>query len=95
MNEKSYSKMKFNPDKFIFIIHHFKCMRTITVHMTKSIRYTTIRIKKEKLKKHNFQNICFLVETLLDELLEDYSQKSPKPYLDLLNVFPDCVFENE
>jgi hypothetical protein len=32
---------------------------------------------------------------LLDVLLGDYWQKNPKPYLDLLNVFQDYVFENE
>jgi len=51
----------------------------------------TITIKRKLDFLEN--SVLFFFE--LDVLLEDYLQKNPKPYLDLLNVFRDYVFGNE
>ncbi len=87
--------MKFDPNEFVFIVNHFECMRTITMHKTEAIGYTTFGIKKHKLEKIRYEYSIFQNEISLDALPLDDLKRNPIPYLHRVNVFVDFVFANE
>ena len=47
----SYFEMEFHPDEFILLVHHLESMRTVPVHESESIGYTTVRIENEELNE--------------------------------------------
>jgi hypothetical protein len=63
--------MKFAIYSFIFIIDEFECMRTVSIHMTKAVRCTTIAEQKHDLMR-GFRTKCDKVPEHVHILNDEY-----------------------